>query len=73
MTEEIRYYMGKYKVKLIPQNNNYNSHSRVFEALEKFPCDAIQMMINKGEQYMTSYRYLQKERTSISEKGTTQK
>jgi hypothetical protein len=56
---EIRYYLGKYKVRLLPKTcPTYKPHSRVFEALEEFPCDAVQMMMEPGSQYMTSTRYL---------------
>jgi hypothetical protein len=57
--------MGKYKVRLLPRiSTSWKPHSRVFEVLETFPCDAIQMMMNPGEQYMTSTRYLQLKRSS---------
>ena len=63
---EIRYYMGKYKVKLLPKiAPKYKPNCRVFVALEEFPCDAVEMMMRIGEQYMTSYRYLQHERTGV--------
>lgn len=59
VSPEIRYYLGKYKVRLLPRAcSNWKTHSRVFEALEEFPCNAIQMMMEPGEQYMTSTRYL---------------
>lgn len=69
---EIRYYMGKYKVRLLPKiAPKYKPNCRVFEALESFPCDTIEMMMNPGDKYMTSLRYLQKERASVANENIT--
>jgi hypothetical protein len=70
VSPDIRYYMGKYKVRLLPKiAPKYKPHSRVFETLEEFSCDAVEMMMEPGEQYMTSTRYLYLKPIIVKEKS----
>ncbi len=57
--ENIRYYLGKYKVCILPKQKDglFKGYRTVF-ALETFPHNGIQMMINPREQFSTSTRHL---------------
>lgn len=66
MTEEIRFYLGKYKVRLLPREcPKWKPHSRVVEFLEECPLNAIEMMLYPGDQYMTSTRHLHLQRDCV--------
>ncbi|MFA5714758.1 MAG: hypothetical protein WC998_03390 [Candidatus Paceibacterota bacterium] len=60
--KNIRYYLGKYKVYLMPnQPKNcavLGKNYRHIVAAESFPDDRVKMMVNEREQFSTSWRWL---------------
>jgi hypothetical protein len=71
--KNIRYYLGKHRVCIIPsQKDSLYKGYRTVAALETFPHSGIQMMINEGEQFSSSTRHLQLKKC-FSGKLTTEK
>lgn len=58
--ENIRYYKGQYKVVVMPKSKDvFFKGYRCVAALEDLPHDGIKMIIQENEQFSTSTRYLQ--------------
>lgn len=66
--KNIRYYLGKYKVYLMPnQPKNCEVLGKTYRlvvAAESFPDHRVQMMVNPRDQFSTSTRWLYLERSA---------
>lgn len=71
----IRYYLGKYKVCIIPsQKDGLYKGYRTVAALETFPHNGVCMMLNDGDQFSCNTRHLHLKRLDNNNKteGKTQ-